>query len=363
MPDQPPSGRRRSSPTIYDVAQRAGVAPSTVSRAFSRPGRVNSETAERIRRIAAELGYRTNPLARALPTGHTSMIALAISDITNPYYFEIIRGAQATVAKADYTMLLTDGQESQRLEREALERALPTVEGVVLASTRMSDSAIRMAAKQRPMVVLNRAVADVPSVVVDLAQGMRYAVEHLVELGHDRITYLAGPEASWADGIRWRALHELGAKLGLHVRRLGPYPPTVVGGVTGAEDLRQHRAPAVIAYNDLMAIGLLRGLFAFGARIPEDVSVVSCDNIFGSELVTPGLTTIAAPLRTLGATAAKNLLALLGGARATAGEPVMLPTRLIVRDSTGPRPRRKTASTWGRRPAQRKAGATSAQVG
>jgi DNA-binding LacI/PurR family transcriptional regulator len=345
MAGQPRARRSDGSPTIYDVARVAGVAPSTVSRAFSRPGRVNGDTAERIRTIATELGYRTNPLARALPTGRTSMIALAISDITNPYYFEIIRGAQATAAAAGYTMLLADAQESQQLEREALERAVPSVDGIVLASTRMSDSAIRMTAKQRTLVVLNRAVADVPSVVVDHAQGMRYAFEHLRSLGHEQITYLSGPEAAWADGMRWRALRELSTEANLSLRRLGPYPPTVVGGVAGAEDLRQHPTSAVIAYNDLMAIGLLRGLAAIGVRVPDDVSIVSCDNIFGAELVTPGLTTVAGPLRTLGSTAVQNLLALVGGAEPTTGEPVLLPTRLVVRESSG----RRSATGWGAR--------------
>ena len=123
------------APTIYDVAKAAGVAPSTVSRAFARPGRVNAVTAQRVRQAAEQLGYRTNPLARATSTGRTSMIAVMISDITNPFYFGIIRGAQAAAAEVGYTMLLADAQESDVLEREALERALPTVEGIVLAST------------------------------------------------------------------------------------------------------------------------------------------------------------------------------------------------------------------------------------
>ena len=105
-------------------------------------------------------------------------------------------------------MLLADAQESDRLEREALERAVSTVEGIVLGSTRMSDSAIRMIAKQRPMIVLNRAMPDVPSVVTDNARGMRRAVEHLAELGHHEITYVAGPEQSWPDGLRWRSVRE-----------------------------------------------------------------------------------------------------------------------------------------------------------
>jgi LacI family transcriptional regulator len=186
---------------------------------------VNAETAARIRRAAAELGYRVNSLARALPTGRTSMIALAISDITNPFYNEIIRGAQVAATEAGYTILLADTQESSTVEREALDRAMAMVDGIVLATTRMSDSAIRVMAKQRPVIVLNRAVSDVPSVVTDNPRGMRRAVEHLAELGHQRITYVAGPEASWADGVRWRSLREAAMELELQVRRIGPGLP------------------------------------------------------------------------------------------------------------------------------------------
>ena len=337
------AAKARSTPTIYDVARAAGVAPSTVSRAFSRPDRVNAETAERIRGVAAELGYRTNPLARALPTGHTSMIALTSSDITNPYYFEIIRGAQAAASERGYTTLLADSQESMRLEREALDRAVPTVEGIVLASTRMSDSAIRMMAKQRPLIVVNRDITDVPSVVTDHAMSVRQAVDHLVELGHRRITYLSGPEAAWANGMRWRSLRGYAAEHDLHVRRLGPYPPTVAGGIRAALDFREQRTTAVIAYNDLIAIGFIKRLTALGAKLPRDVSVVGFDNIFAAELVTPGLTTVAPPLRTLGSMAVHNLLAMIGGAQPHTGHPLALPTRLFVRESTAsPRARRRT---------------------
>ena len=118
------SGRGSRDVTIYDVARAAGVAPSTVSRAFSRPGRVNAGTAERIRQVADDLGYRANPLARALSTSRSLMIALVVSDVANPFYSEIIRGAQATATAAGYTILLADAQESDRVERAALERVL-----------------------------------------------------------------------------------------------------------------------------------------------------------------------------------------------------------------------------------------------
>lgn len=347
MKDETGPERPRQDPTIYDVAEAAGVAPSTVSRAFSRPGRVNSVTAERIRQVAVELGYRTNPLAMALPTGHTSMIALVVSDITNPFYFEIIRGAHAAAAAAGYTMLLADAQESDRLEREALDRAIPTVEGIVLASSRMSDSGITMIAKQRPMIVLNRSVTDVPSVVTDIPGGMRQAAEHLGSLGHDSITYVAGPESSWADGRRWQSLREASLELDLRVRRIGPFPPTAKGGGLAAEELGRAPTTAVIAYNDLLAIGVIRGLAAMGIRVPADVSVLGFDNIFAAELVTPGLTTVAAPLRRIGVTAIRHLLAIIGGAESHSGKPVVVPTRLVLRESTGQRNRNRTSPAFG----------------
>jgi LacI family transcriptional regulator len=198
----------------------------------------------------------------------------------------------------------------------------------------MSDLAIRTVAKQRPIMVLNRVVTGVPSVVIDNRGGIRSAVDHLVQLGHDRITYIAGPEASWSDGIRWRALHEFAAELGVRVHRRGPFAPTIDGGMHAADLLREHPAPAVIAYNDQIAIGLMRRLSVLGVRIPGQLSVVGFDNIFAAELVTPGLTTVGAPLRAQGVAAVTNLLAILGGARPRSRQPIVLPTRLVVRGSS-----------------------------
>lgn len=329
-PRQPPA-----APTIYDVARAAGVAPSTVSRAFSRPGRVRAETAEHVRRVAAELGYRTSPMARAQSSGQTRMIALAVADVTNPFHFGIIRGAEAAAADAGYTMVMADSQESARREREFLDRVLPTVEGVVLATPRMSDSAIRMIAKQTPTMVLNRAVPDVPSVVTDVVRGTKRAMEHLGGLGHDQVTYVAGPEASWTDGMRWRSVRDMAHQLEMRVRRVGPIPPTVSGGVKATDPFLEQPTGAVIAYNDLVAIGLIRGLRARGVRVPEDVSVLGHDDIFAADLVTPSLTTVGAPVRALGLTAVRNLVAIIHGAKSRIGEPIVVSTRLVVRESTG----------------------------
>src|SRR5699024_10775121 len=128
-------------------------------------------------------------------------------------------------------LLLAETAESSVRERATLERALDGVDGLVLNASRISDSAVRQVAKVKPVVVVNRVVPGVPSVVVDTAQGTHQTVAHLDELGHRSITYLSGPEASWADGMRWRGLRRAGEDLGIQVRRTGPYDPTVNGGI------------------------------------------------------------------------------------------------------------------------------------
>ena len=148
--------------TIYDVARVAGVSASTVSRAFSRPGRVSSRTAQRIHEVAAELGYRADPLYRADSAARHHLIGLSLIDITNPVFFGIIRGAGDACAKAGYTLVLGDAQESDRREREFFERAVPLVDGLVIASSRVSDTDLRALARAVPVVVLNRHVRGCP---------------------------------------------------------------------------------------------------------------------------------------------------------------------------------------------------------
>ncbi|KGN40780.1 LacI family DNA-binding transcriptional regulator [Knoellia aerolata] len=326
-------------PTIYDVAKVAGVAASTVSRAFARPGRVNAETAARIFEAARELGYRTTALP-GLTTSRSRTLALVVTDITNPFYAEIIRGAHEAAAELGYTLSLSHTQEDADIERAWIEHELGTVEGVVLASSRMSDSTIRMLAKQKPVVVLNRRLPEVPCLLVDNARGMRRALEHLGELGHTSVTYLAGPEASWTDGIRWQALREAGFELDMRIRRVGPTQhPTIDAGFARVREIMSQPTTAVIAYNDVLAIGVIKGLRRMGVGVPDDVSVVGVDNILLAEVVEPELTTVAAPLRAQGETAVRNLVAMVGGA-VSSRQPLVLPVTLVVRRSTAPRSRK-----------------------
>src|SRR5690625_3332824 len=234
--------------TIYDVAAAAGVSPSTVSRALARPGRVSATTAANVRAAAAELGYRRSSAAPALTTVSSRLIAMIVADIGNPVFVDVIRGAEEACDSVGYTMLLVDAQENDTRERRAAEQFLPAVDGLILTSPRLSDSGIRVLAKQRPVVVLNRVVRGLPSVLTDGARGARKAAEHLGRLGHREITYISGPESSWADGVRWRNLEEAGIELEIRTRRVGPTVPTTDGGELAARRWARNPTTGVVAF-------------------------------------------------------------------------------------------------------------------
>ena len=327
--------RERAEPTIYDVARVAGVAPSTVSRALAKPGRVRFKTAARVRQVAEELGYRTERMQLEVSTRGTGVLALIVADLGNPVFVGMIRGAERRASELGLTLAVIESQESSEAEIRAVDRMAATVDGFILSSSRMSDSAIRTLAKRKPVVVLNRLVGEVASVMSDNVQAIKKATEHLTELGHTSICYLGGPEASFADGMRWRGLKEAGLELDLQVRRLGPFLPTIRGGSEAIEQWLARPTTAVIGYNDLMAIGFMQAVIASGRRVPRDVSVIGFDNIVDAGLVEPGLTSIAAPVVSIGSTAIARLVSRRERPREGA-EPVLLPARLVLRNSTGP---------------------------
>lgn len=322
------------APTIYDVAAIAGVAPSTVSRALARPGRVSAHTADKVRRAAEQLGYGRRTASPAVSGLPTRLLAIVVADIANPVFHDVVRGAEAAAEEAGYTVILFDAQESDERERRAAEQFLPAVDGLVLTSPRLSDAGIRTIAKQRPLITLNRQVRGLPSVLTDSARGTRRATEHLGALGHAAITYVAGPASSWADGMRWRGVQEAGLDLDIRTRRVGHALPTVTGGEQAAQIWAENPTSGVICYNDIMAIGFIRGVQVMGMEVPRQVSVVGFDNSRIGTLTAPALTSVASPLHQQGEIAVKNLIAIINGAT-TSEEPVLLPTKLVVRDTTG----------------------------
>ncbi|MFG2086886.1 LacI family DNA-binding transcriptional regulator [Spirillospora sp. NPDC048824] len=327
-------------PTIYHVAQEAGVSPSTVSRAMSNPGRVNAATAARVAEVAARLGYRTNTLARALPSGRTDTLALFVSDITNPHFFGVIRGAEHQARAAGCTLIVGDTEESPEVEARNIERLGPSVDGFVIAASRMSDEEITKLSAGHRLTLVSRQVAGVHSVIVDHAEGTRQIVEHLASLGHRSIVFLGGPPRSWLGARRWESLAVAAGRHGISARRIGPFPPTVAGGAAAADAALGTGATAAVAHNDLLAIGVLRRCAERGVAVPEDISVVGYDDIFGADFCSPPLTTLAGQFEESGRTAVDMLLAMRDrdGVR-PARDQVVLPSHLAIRRSTGPTPR------------------------
>lgn len=324
-----------SGPTIYDVAAAAEVATSTVSRAFSQPGRVSAATRDRVLAVAAELGYRPNPHARALLSGKHHTVAMVVSDITNPHYFELIRGAEMRARVSEYTLVLVNAEESPRVEWEQIQRLAPAVDGFMLSASRLPDENLLQIAAQRPVVLVSRELPGIASVVLDHVEGCRQIVSHLASLGHRDLLYLAGPRNSWMAGTRWAALQAAAEQAGVGVRRIGPFTPKVnQGGAAADAALNAGGATALVAHNDLLAIGVLQRLAARGVRVPDDVSVVGFDDIFAADVCTPGLTTLGGAHVDVGRAAVELLLT--AGSRAPDDQPrVVLPTELVLRGSTG----------------------------
>jgi DNA-binding LacI/PurR family transcriptional regulator len=324
---------KRQTVTLQDVADEAGVAVSTASRALANPDRVSAATRQHVQSVAMRLGYRHNRMTAPAEAGRMPMLALLVADITNPSNFDVIRGAEAQARAAGYTLVLGDTQENPEFERAHTERLGSAVEGFVLAGSRLPDEDLLELAEQRAVVLLNRQVASLPSVVTDSADAGRQIIEHLAALGHRSVTYLGGPANAWSDGARWRALTASAGKAGIKVVRRGPFAPTLEGGSAAADIGMASETTALVAFNDLLAIGVLQRLQHLGIGVPDEVSVVGYDDIFGSDFCHPPLTTITAPIEQAG----RMLIDLLLGVRDVQRAPrIVLPTVLRARDSTGP---------------------------
>ena len=183
--------------TIRDVATASGVHVSTVSRTFSSPHMVNADTRSRVLSTAERLGYRPNRAARALITGRTHNIGLIVADIANPFFPPLIKAAEAQARQRDYHVFVADSNEDPLVEEQLVRALAKQVDGVLLCSPRMGNHVIEELRRDVPVVVVNRLVEGSPTVVMDVGQGARAALEHLVGLGHRHVLLLAGPRGSW----------------------------------------------------------------------------------------------------------------------------------------------------------------------
>ncbi|MFI5913208.1 LacI family DNA-binding transcriptional regulator [Dactylosporangium sp. NPDC051541] len=322
--------------TIKDVARLAGVSQSSVSRALATPDQVRPATRERVERAVARLGYRPSGIARGLSTGRTGTIGLVVPDIANPFFPGIVKAAQRRSREFGLAVLLADSDEDPATEVEVIRTLTKQVDGFVLCAPRAPDDELRSVCGDIPVVLLNRRVGPLPSIIFDNADGVRQALAHLAALGHRRVAYVAGPRASWVNRERARAVRAVAAALGLEVAETGPVSPDFEGGVAAADLVLAASVTAVIAYNDMIGLGLMSRFAIRGVRVPADVSIVGFDDIPAAALVSPALTTVAQPKDQCGRAGVDLLNDLIEDRDRPAAARLSLPTRLIVRGSTGP---------------------------
>lgn len=330
--------------TIHQVAREAQVSMSTVSRAFGAPDLVNAETRRRVLEAAERLRYHPNRAARGLITGKTGNIGVIVPDLENAFFHGVLKGAQARSREADYWVFLADSDEDPRAEHELIMQMSKQVDGIVLCSSRMTTALLEQAAAETSLVFLNRKVPGSPSVLLDSVGGGRQVVDHLAELGHRRFAYLGGPRNSWSNRERRRGLRLGAKKRGLEIVEFGPYPPHFDSGAAGVDAALEHDISAIVAYNDLMALGVLSRLAERRISVPGRCSVVGFDDVPMATMTTPPLTTVAVPKERSGRVAVDMLLGLLE----TGDEPtdrVELPTQLVVRSSTGPPAKARSGRT------------------
>jgi LacI family transcriptional regulator len=323
--------------TIRDVARLAGVSASSVCRALATPDQVRPATRDRVLQAAAQLGYHPNRVARGLSTGRTGNLGLVVPDIANPFFAGIVKAVQNRARESDFSVLLADTDESVAVELKLIHTLTKQVDGFLLCSPRAADEDLRSVSGDIPVVMLNRRVGQIPSVAFDNADGVRQVITHLVALEHRRIAYVAGPKASWVNRERVRALRTLTASMGLELVEVGTESPTFVSGVAVADTLLAASVTAVIAYNDVMALGVISQFTARGARVPHDISVVGFDNIPTADLVTPPLSTVDQPKDQCGRAGVELLIDVLHDRERPGTSRRVVPMQLVVRESTGPR--------------------------
>lgn len=333
----------RRSPRIFEVARSAGVSIATVSRVANGTTHVRPRTEARVRAAMERLGYRPHALARGLAARRSHTLGLLITDITTPYFPDIVRGAQESAEAAGYVVLLGDASVHTSSEDLLVKRLLERrVDGLIVASSRTTDEYARqLRSEDVPVVCINGPIGQFAHAVqIDQRAGARAAIDHLADLGHRRIAHITGPT-----GVPTRA-ERLAAFRGALRDRTLPYDPALVA--TGISTIDESRSAttallalpdpptAIFTYNDRLAVGSYQAIRAAGLAIGRDVSVVGFDDIPMTEWLDPALTSVRQPRREMGRIAVDILLQALRGE--VASELVVVQPTLIVRGSTGRAP-------------------------
>lgn len=328
-----------AKPTIRNVAERAGVSKSLVSLVMRGSPHVSERRRQAVLKAARELGYRPNAVARSLVEGRTRLIGALVADLHNPFFAEFLDGLQESLHGANLRMIVGSGRWDPLFEAEAVEAFLEMrVDGLVLLSV-VPDSLSDAAASVPVVVVGERDVSGVDIVVDDDELGARLAVDHLVELGHQRIAHIEGAPSTTARYRRAgyeKAMSQYGLMSHIVVE---PGDFTEDGGYRTARSLlsRRPRPTAIFAPNDLVAIGALSAADELGLRVPTDLSIVGYDNTHLAAIRHISLTTVDQPRRDMGKVAAELLCARIDDLLREPRQTLVVP-HLVTRATTGPVP-------------------------
>jgi DNA-binding LacI/PurR family transcriptional regulator len=348
--------RRGGASTIRDVARESGYSASTVSIVLNNAPLaryIPEETKGRIQSTARRLGYRPNPLARSLRNQRSNVVGVMVFDITDPFCTPILRGLENALYQANYLSLLVDAHnEPHRFERY-LEMLLDRrVEGlIVIANWLVTDIKVLadLTQKQVPTVIAGRAfeIENINTVSVDNESGAAMALEHLYKLGHREIAFLRGPRVLASSGQRWKGIRSYAQSVGLTLdaKRIAELPESLdanssfEAGTRLTAELLSSRKPftALLAYDDVTALGALRALKNKGLRVPEDCSVVGFDDVAQATLSLPSLTTVRQPIEAMGTMSVGMVLDAIQAVEQKQDIPVVrrkIPAELVIREST-----------------------------
>ncbi|TYT24398.1 LacI family transcriptional regulator [Dictyoglomus thermophilum] len=337
--------RENKSPTMKDVAKLAGVSISTVSHVINKTRYVEPETREKVYQAIKTLGYRPNILASSLRKRVTNTIGLIISNITNLFYPEVVRGVEDLLAKYNYNLILCNSDEDVEKEKNYIEVLFSRrVDGLIITPSKSSETRENLdlfREKNIPIVLVDRKIEGLEEDVVlaDNIEGTYEAISYLVSLGHKRIGIITGPLDTTTGCERLegylKALEDKGIKKDDNLIYEGDFKEE--GGYKGVEALLNINNPptAIFTSNNLMALGALKKITELGLKIPQDLSLISFDDMDWFPYFSPPLTAVYQPAYELGETAVKLLFERLKRGRKKRKE-VRLPTKLIIRESCAP---------------------------
>lgn len=323
--------------TMAQVAQYAGVSQASVSRVLNGVATVDPAIVAKVNRAVAELNYSPSEAARSLVRGRSHTIALLVPDLENPMFQGVLKGLTLAAARDGYRVLVADSAEAADVEAEIAAEARSKCDALVLVSPRMPDGQLReLIARTQPAVVVNRDVGGdaAPQLTVDYVTAVKELGAHLVGFGHRRIAYAAGPALSYANEQRARGLGEF-TRENPDVEILTVSAgSSMEGGYDAADEILETGATAVIAFNDLVALGLMSRLREVGVEVPDQLSIVGIDDIPQSRFAAPPLTTMSVPRIEIGRQAWNRMRQAIDGD--SAQHPLFYRPVLIPRDSSGP---------------------------